>query len=463
MFGQAIFKQDAHRDIQSVAQRAALNIAAEDVETVARRDSPSDVDTSSVGAIAGYDAVAEGTKRPIQTDPAAVAKRAIAGNGAANYPQMSVIDKPSYVDTAASASGNIVTNRTVVHFNIVAGNPSTRAITIIVADRAVGRRHSCAGDPAAACIIARCAIADDRGVRQDCVAVDPAARCGGARRAVPADRTAGQRHVAVDSATSGVLARRAVPVDRAAGQRHGIAGDPTAIGILARRAVPADRAAGQRHGIAGDPTAIGILARRAVPADRAAGQRHGTAGDPTAMGPVTRSTVTDDAHMVERQARVIGAKDPPATVVIPSRPTSGNCQMSKGDVIGLLIRAALCLQHPARLVRINGDTGAAVDGNVRRDRELAAGEHDGPALHPLGEPDRVRFLGGVRQRQRLAQARHAVPSIDDVSDGVDRINGHFLSSSLQFHDTGSTFFCAGQAMMASGNRSTAADIREAFA
>ena len=82
-------------------------------------------------------------------------------------------------------------------------------------------------------------------------------------------------------------------------------------------------------------------------------------------------------------------------------------------------RSAGAPEHPARLVRIDGDAGAAVDGDVGVDRQLAAAEDDGLPLHRGRELDPVGGqVVGIRERQRLAQGEHAVVG-RDVARGRD--------------------------------------------
>ena len=111
----------------------------------------------------------------------------------------------------------------------------------------------------------------------------------------------------------------------------------------------------------------------------------------TTIGNIARRVIALNSHMVERQMCVIGGPDASPTV------SSFTCQAAgDGQVLQHHVSAeALHSQHAAPLIRIDGHPFTTVYGNVRVDRELAAGQYDGSTLNPGGEFDPIgrQFVG----------------------------------------------------------------------
>ena len=141
------------------------------------------------------------------------------------------------------------------------------------------------------------------------------------------------------------------------------------------------------------------------------------AGDPAASGVVAGRAVAADRCVLERQRRVAVGTDA-ATAVASSSPVVRPPVMVRCCSTTSVSRPCT---RSTRLAwfGIDGDAGAAVDGDVGVDRQLAAGEDDGLPLHRGRELDPVGGQAvGIRERQRLAQGQHAVVG-RDVARGRD--------------------------------------------
>ena len=122
---------------------------------------------------------------------------------------------------------------------------------------------------------------------------------------------------------------------------------------------------------------------------------HRNAGDAAASGAVSCRAVAADHGVIEHQRAAVVAIDASAAVDILRGPPASDGQVGERDVRP----TALHQQHPAQLIRVDLDAGAAVDGDVGGDRELAAGEDNPAALHLGREVDPVGGGGiGVGER-----------------------------------------------------------------